>query len=111
MAFDRAAGARRTVHPNPVHLMMKSTVLMVLAGILLVASQAVAQQKTVTGKVTSEQGAPVAGGSITVKRANTRTSSNSAGEDSIRAEGGPVLQVRVIRNALVRPAIGAERLL
>src|SRR2546426_12302494 len=99
MAFDRAAGARLTVHPNPVHLMMKSTVLMVLAGKLLVASQAVAQQKTVTGKVTSEQGAPVAGGSITVQRAKTRTSRNSGGEESNRAQVGPVVPVRVIRDA------------
>src|SRR2546427_569949 len=106
MAFDRAAGARLTVHPNPVHLMMKSTVLMVLAGILLVASQAVAQQKTVTGKVTSEQGAPVAGGSITVKGTNTGTSSNSAGEDSIRAEVGQVLQFRFIGTALVERTVG-----
>src|SRR3989449_4432519 len=108
MAFDRAAGARLTVHPNPVHLMMKSTVLMVLAGILLVASQAVAQQKTVTGKVTSEQGAPVAGVSITVKGTNTGTSSNSAGEYSIRAEVGQVLQFRFIGTGLVERTIGAD---
>src|SRR3989475_1583977 len=108
MAFDRAAGARLTVHPNPVHLMMKSTVLMVLAGIFLVAPQAVAQQKTVTGKVTSEQGAPVAGVSITVKGTNTGTSSNSAGEYSIRAEVGQVLQFRFIGTALVERAIGAD---
>src|SRR3989442_14667981 len=105
MAFDRAAGARRTVHPNPVHLMMKSTVLMVLAGILLVASQAVAQQKTVTGKVTSEQGAPVAGGSITRQREQTRIPRQKAGGEFNRVRVRPMVAVPVLQAPPGAPSI------
>ncbi|PYP69676.1 MAG: SusC/RagA family TonB-linked outer membrane protein, partial [Gemmatimonadetes bacterium] len=50
----------------------------------------------------------MAGVSITVKGTNTGTSSNSAGEYSIRAEVGQVLQFRFIGTALVERAIGAD---
>ena len=39
---------------------------MVLMGVLLCTAQAFAQQKTVTGKVTSEQGTPMSGVQIVV---------------------------------------------
>jgi len=79
-----------------------------LAALLLVGSQAFAQQKTVTGKVTSEQGAPLAGVSIVIKGTNTGTSSNSEGNYSIRAEVGQVLQFRFIGSALVERTVGAD---
>ena len=87
---------------------MKKSVLMVLVGTLLAVPQAFAQQKTVTGKVTSEQGAPISGASILIKGTNTGTYSNSEGTYSIRAEVGQVLQFRFIGTALVERAIGAD---
>src|SRR2546425_1507899 len=108
MTLARAAGASLPVHPNPVRLIMTTRVLLVLTGLCLVAPQAFAQQKTVTGKVTSEQGAPVSGASIVIKGTNTGTSSNSEGNYSIRAEVGQVLQFRFIGAALVERTVGAD---
>src|SRR2546425_9891573 len=108
MTLARAAGASLPVHPNPVRLIMTTRVLLVLTGLCLVGSQAFAQQRTVTGKVTSEQGAPLPGASIVIKGTNTGTYSNSEGDYSIRAEVGQVLQFRFIGTALVERAIGAD---
>jgi len=87
---------------------MKKRVLLVLMGTFLVAPQAVAQQKTVTGKVTSEQGSPLSGASIVIKGTSTGTSSNSEGNYSVRAEVGQVLQFRFIGTATVERTIGAD---
>lgn len=77
-------------------------------GVFLVAPRALAQQKTVTGKVTSEQGSPLAGVSIVIKGTITGTSSNREGSYSIRAEVGQVLQFRLIGNASAERTVGAE---
>src|SRR5437773_4699910 len=87
---------------------MKTSVVLVLVGVFLVAPRASAQQKTVTGRVTSEQGAPLAGVSVVTKGTNTGTSSNSEGNYSIRAEVGQVLQFRFIGTALVERTVGAD---
>src|SRR5207247_10488631 len=70
---------------NSVDLIMKISVVMVLLGIFLVDPQAFSQQKTVTGKVTSEQGAPLSGVSVGITGTNTRTARNNDGRHSIRA--------------------------
>src|SRR5205807_3974902 len=88
--------------PTPAGLIMKKGVVIALLGILCVAPQAVSQQKTVTGKVTSEQGAPLSGVSVVIKGTNTRTSSNNEGNYSIRAAAGQVLQFRFIGTGLDR---------
>src|SRR6266550_4318596 len=93
---------------NPVPVIMKTSVVMVLLGMLLVAPHALAQQKTVTGKVTSEQGAALSGVSVLIKGTNSGTSSNSAGSYAIRAEVGQVLQFRFIGTALVERTVGAD---
>ncbi len=85
---------------------MKKRVLTVLTGLLLVAAQAFAQQKTVTGKVTSEQGSPLSGVLIVIKGTSTGTSSSIEGDYSIRAEVGQVLQFRFIGTALVERTVG-----
>jgi len=87
---------------------MNTRVLTLLMGMSLLAARAVAQQKTVTGKVTTEQGAPVFGASIVIKGTTTGTYTNSAGDYSIRAEVGQVLQFRLIGTALVERTVGAE---
>jgi TonB-linked SusC/RagA family outer membrane protein len=87
---------------------MKKTVVMVLLGAFLVAAQAFAQQKTVTGKVTSEQGAPLSGVAIVIKGTSTRASTNSEGDYSIVVAVGQVLQFRFIGTALVERTVGAD---
>src|SRR5947209_11638321 len=85
---------------------MKKSVVMVLLGLLLVAPHALAQQKTVTGKVTSELGAPLSGVSVILKGTNTRTATNNEGSYSVRAAVGQVLQFRLIGTALVERTVG-----
>src|SRR5207302_9810121 len=96
-------------HPTPyTSFIMKKSLVMVLVGLSLVAPHAVAQQKTVSGKVTSEQGAALSGVSVRIKGTNSGTSSNSAGSYAIRAEVGQVLQFRFIGTALVERTVGAD---
>lgn len=64
--------------------------------VFLVAAQASAQQRTITGKITSEAGTPLPDVSITVKGTGTRTTSDAEGNYSIRAETGQALQFRSI---------------
>src|SRR6267154_1275827 len=79
-----------------------------LLGLVLVAGQAFAQQRTITGKVTSEQGTPLSGVSVTVKGTSTRTSSNNQGDYTIAAEAGQVLQFRLIGTGLVERPVGTD---
>src|SRR5207244_10089586 len=92
--------------PTPAGLIMKKGVVIALLGILCVAPQAVSQQKTVTGKVTSEQGAPLSGVSVGIKGTKTRTATNNEGNYSVRAAVGQVLQFRLIGTALVERTVG-----
>lgn len=87
---------------------MKTPVLLAVMGTFLVAPHVHAQQRTVTGTVTSEQGAPLAGVAIAVKGTGTGTSSTNAGTYSIRAEPGQVLQFRFIGTALEERTVGSE---
>src|SRR5213593_4720571 len=87
---------------------MNARAFRALLGVLLAASPVVAQQKAVTGKITNEQGLPVAGASIVLKGTTTGTYSNNAGDYSIRAEVGQVLQYRYIGTGLVERTVGAE---
>ena len=87
---------------------MNTRVLTLLMGMSLLAARAVAQQKTVTGKITNEQGLPLAGASIVIKGTGTGTYSNNAGDYAIRAEVGQVLQYRFIGTGLVERPVGAE---
>ena len=85
---------------------MKKTLLLVLTGLFLVAAQASAQQQTVTGKVTSEQGTPLPDVTIIVRGTGTHTTTNSDGTYSIRAEPGQVLQFRSIGTAPTERPVG-----
>ena len=76
--------------------------------LLVLSSQAVAQQRTITGKVTSEQGLPLSGVAVAVKGTSTTSSSNNQGNYSIAAEAGQVLQYRLIGTALVERTVGTE---
>src|SRR5882757_2360991 len=87
--------------------MKKRVLITALMGIFLFAAQAVAQQKTVTGRVTDEQGAAVQGASVVIKGTTAGTLTNGAGNYSIRAAEGQVLQYRFIGTAPVERTVSA----
>jgi hypothetical protein len=62
---------------------MNKRVLSLVIALCLVATQAFAQQRTVTGKVTNDQGTPLAGVSVLIKGTGTGTLTNSSGVYSI----------------------------
>ncbi len=88
--------------------MMNQPVLMVLMGMFAITTQALGQQKTVTGKVTGEEGAPLASVSIIIRGTSSGTVSNSEGNYSIRAEVGQVLRYRLIGNAPEERTVGVD---
>src|SRR5207248_2143073 len=85
---------------------MTKRAVTVLVGILLiVAPDAFAQQKTITGKVTDQQSAPLAGVVVAVKGSNRATTTNTAGVYSIGVEVGQVLQFRMIGTELAERTV------
>ena len=78
---------------------MKKRLLFVLTSLFFVAAQAFAQQQTVTGKITSEQGTPLSGVTVTVKGTNTRAVTNDNGTFTIQAAPGQTLQFRTLGKA------------
>ncbi|MDP1860413.1 MAG: SusC/RagA family TonB-linked outer membrane protein [Gemmatimonadaceae bacterium] len=87
---------------------MKKRLLMVLTGTFLLAAQALAQQKTVTGKVTNEGGLAMSGVQVVVKGTGRGTLSNSTGDYSVLADVGQVLLFRLLGNAPEERIVGAE---
>jgi len=82
--------------------------LLVLLALILVAGPAFAQQRTITGKVTSEQGAPLAGVAVAVKGTIAATTTNTQGDYSIPATAGQVLQFRLIGTGLAERPVGTD---
>jgi TonB-linked SusC/RagA family outer membrane protein len=75
---------------------MKKKLLMFLWGIIMLATQTVAQQANVTGKVTSSDGTPIPGVSVKVKGAQSGTQTNTTGVYTISAANGAVLSFSYI---------------
>ncbi|TKC02018.1 SusC/RagA family TonB-linked outer membrane protein [Pedobacter cryotolerans] len=72
---------------------MKKKLLMLFLGTFLLAMQVMAQQVTVTGKITSsEDGLPIPGASVKIKGTNTAVQTSTAGIYTIKANPGDVLQ-------------------
>lgn len=61
--------------------------LMLMLGVLLLSSQLLAQSRTVTGRVTDANGAPIAGASVQVKGTNAGTVTKTDGTYSINVPG------------------------
>lgn len=78
---------------------MKKRLLFVLTSLFFVTAQVFAQQQTVTGKVTSEQGTPLSGVTVTVKGTNTRAVTTDNGSFTIVAAPGQTLQFRTLGRA------------
>jgi TonB-linked SusC/RagA family outer membrane protein len=87
---------------------MKKHVLTVLMGILLAAPPVSAQQGTVTGTVTDENGIALGSASVVIKGTNTGTVTNSTGRYSIRASAGVTLQFKFIGTEPVERVVGSE---
>ena len=71
---------------------MKKKLLVLLCGVFLLAAQAFAQQKVITGKVTgSDDGETIPGVSVRVKGGTTGVQTNIDGAYSIPVNVGDVL--------------------
>ncbi len=86
---------------------MKNRVAMAVMGLLLIAAQAFAQQPPVTGRVTNEQGAPLAGAQIIVRGTSRGTLSSNEGTYSIRANPGEVLEFSYLGMTTEERTVGA----
>ena len=80
---------------------------MLFLGVFMMAFQAVAQ-KTVTGKVTDEDGLPLPGVSVKVKGTTTGASTNAAGTYSITVNPGQVLRFSFIGSVSEERTVGTE---
>ncbi|HEY3286135.1 MAG TPA: SusC/RagA family TonB-linked outer membrane protein [Gemmatimonadaceae bacterium] len=80
---------------------------MALTALVFCAAQAFAQQKTVTGKVTNDVGAPVQGAQVVIKGTRLGGLTSFDGNYSIRVEVGQVLQFRFIGHAMEERTVGA----
>ncbi len=87
---------------------MKNRVLTVLIGTLLFATQAMAQEKTVTGRVTREANVPLSGVSVVIKGTTQGTQTNTSGDYTIRVTSGQVLQFRIIGYGPQERTVGAD---
>jgi TonB-linked SusC/RagA family outer membrane protein len=67
---------------------MQMRKVLLLLGVVLLSMQLLAQQRTVTGKVTDEKGNPIPGASIIIKGSRTGTSSTADGSFSISVPAG-----------------------
>jgi CarboxypepD_reg-like domain len=120
-------GDRRSCAPDftlRIRGMTFNRALALLLGTSLLAAQASAQQRTVTGNVSRDDGIPLGGVSVIVKGTSQGTLTNNAGDFTIRAEIGQILQFRrigyvpreravtadpVLRVQLINTATGLDR--
>ena len=87
--------------------MLLKRVLTTLLSAALLAPPLLAQESVITGKVTRD-GAPLSGVSVLVKGTDRLTQTNMAGDYSIRATRGEVLQFRLIGYLPQERTIGAD---
>lgn len=98
---------------------MRKRALLALLATLAGAGQATAlaqapaasQQKTVTGRVTSEQGEPMGSVSVIIKGTNQGTMTRVDGNYSIRVNVGQVLVFRLIGNAAEERTVGSDNVI
>ncbi|MEW5916989.1 MAG: SusC/RagA family TonB-linked outer membrane protein [Gemmatimonadota bacterium] len=86
--------------------MIRNRVLTIVAGMMLLATQSVAQQKTVTGKVTNEQGSGIPGVQVVIKGTQQGTLTSATGDYSILAAVGQVLTYRFLGYGMEERTVG-----
>ena len=84
---------------------------MVLLATFLLAPSAFAQQKTVTGKITDEQGIALQSVSVIIRGTTTGTMSGREGLYSIRVAPGQVLQFRLIGTSPAERTVGVDNVI
>ena len=90
---------------------MKIRVFRVLLATVLLAPSAFAQQKTVTGKITDEQGIALQSVSVIIRGTTTGTMSGREGLYSIRVAPGQVLQFRLIGTSPAERTVGVDNVI
>lgn len=91
---------------------MKKRLLMLFLGMFFLAIQVVAQQKTITGKVTSsEDGLPIPGASVKIKGTNTGVQTATNGTYSISAKTGDVLQYVFLGTTTQERTVGSDNVI
>ncbi|SFG57757.1 SusC/RagA family TonB-linked outer membrane protein [Pedobacter insulae] len=86
---------------------MKKKLLMLFLGTFLLAIQVMAQQITVTGKVTSaDDGQPIPGASVKIKGTNTAVQTVTNGTYSVQTKAGDVLQFSYLGFTTVERTVG-----
>lgn len=87
---------------------MKKKLLMLFLGSFLLALQVMAQQVTITGKVTSaNDGQPIPGATIKIKGASIATQTESNGAYTIKAKSGDVLEFIYLGMTTVERIVGS----
>src|SRR3954471_13499312 len=79
-----------------------------LLAILLINIAAIAQNRTITGKITDQTGAPVDGASVIIKGTKTGTAAGADGSFRISAKTGDVLVISAINVTSKEITVGAE---
>ena len=88
---------------------MKKKLLMFFIGSFLLAVQTMAQQITITGKITStDDGLPIPGVTIKIKSTSTAVQSGTDGTYSIKANKGDVLQFSFLSFTTQERTVGAS---
>lgn len=90
---------------------MKSKLLFMLTLFLGLAGQTIAQEKTITGTVTDENGMPIPGVNVVVKNTTNGTLTNFDGEYSITADVGQILTFSYIGKKIVNRTIGSTNVI
>ncbi|MBV6521886.1 MAG: TonB-dependent receptor SusC [Gemmatimonadaceae bacterium] len=85
---------------------MKPRVLLALVGSFLLSLPAAAQQKTVTGTVTTDQNVPMPGVQVFIKGTSRGSMTNADGRYSIRVAEGQVLVFRFLGTAPEERTVG-----
>ena len=89
---------------------MKKKLLMLFLGSFLLVLQVVAQQTTVTGKVTSaEDGLPIPGASVKIKGTANAVQTTAAGLYSIPTKQGDILQFSYLGFVTKEQTVGANK--
>src|SRR5690349_3815173 len=82
--------------------------ILALMAILLFNIAAIAQNRTITGKVTDQNGAAIEGASVVIKGTHTGTAAGANGSFTISAKTGDVLVISAVNYATQEITVGDE---
>lgn len=86
---------------------MLSKLLTGLFAFVLLAQVAIAQNKTISGRVTDESGSPIAGASVTVKGTKLGAATDNAGNFTLSVPAGKTLEVAAVGYETVQVSTNA----